>query len=274
MWVFWKSVRIRAWNIRKIAFVSILISTSVTFILIFSSVIPIAALPSFKITLAGLPIKLTGYIFGPFIGAITGIASDIISFMFRPTFLHWWYTLAFALVGLIPGVIGYIFNRRWLNKQDVDKLFTRKYIDSNFLVTVVILLLILVGVTTFVVLQGDQVFERQELITNKWVFLGISMFGISTMLIGIFVFRFALKPRSFNGVIPIIAFSAILEICTTPILTLGDVAVWGYDMKQFVTLLTGHLILTPAKIWFNLFVIYFAYKIVSPLIYNKTSNGW
>jgi len=36
----------------------------------------------------GLPVKLTGYIFGPVIGAMTGALSDLISFLMRPTYFH------------------------------------------------------------------------------------------------------------------------------------------------------------------------------------------
>ncbi len=274
MWFFWKTIKFQTWNIRRISFVSILIATSVSFILIFSSVIPIAALPSFKLTLGGLPIKLTGYIFGPLIGLVVGLASDIISFMYIPTFIHYWYSLAFAMAGIVPGIIGYFYNRHWISKKDVDNLFARKYMMFNFVITIMILVLILALVTTFIVLQGDAVFAKQSLVRNKWLFLSIAMFGIITMLIAMIVFRFVLKPSIFNAVVPIIAFSAILEIINTPLLTAGDIVVWGYDSNQFITVLTGHLILTPVKIWFNLFIIYFAYKIVSPLIYNKTNNGW
>jgi hypothetical protein len=36
----------------------------------------------------GLPIKLTGYIFGPLIGATTGAIADVISFSIIPTYIH------------------------------------------------------------------------------------------------------------------------------------------------------------------------------------------
>lgn len=274
VWAFWKFTKFQVWNNRKIAFVSILTATSVSFILIFSMAFPIASLPSFKLTLGGLPIKITGYIFGPLIGLVVGLASDVISFFFRPTFIHYWYSLAFAMVGTIPGIVGYFFNRRWRSKKAVDTLFANKYIMSNYLITITFLVIILSTVTTLIVLQGDDFFAKQNLIRNKWVFLAISMFGITSMLVGMLLFRFILKPSTFNAIIPIVAFSAILEVINTPLLTAGDIASWGHSKDQFITILSGHLIITPAKIWVNLFVIYFAYKIVSPLIYNKTNNGW
>ena len=266
----------RRWSVRKIAFVSILIATSVSFVLIFSSVIPIASLPSFKLTLAGLPIKLTGYIFGPMIGAITGVVTDLISFIFRPTFIHWSYTLAFMFAGLIPGMIGYVFNRTWKNNKENEELFSKKYLMSTTIVTLIMLFSI-VAVTTWLVIfkGGDEFFAKQPIVHNKWLFYIASMAGMITMIIGVPLFRIFLKPKQYNIVMPIIAFSILLEIINTPLVSYGDTAVGVFDSKdEFITALTGHLLISPAKIWFNLLIISFAYKVVSPLIYNKTSNGW
>lgn len=272
MWNFWRN-RTKTWTNKKIAFVSILIATSVAFVLIFTRIAPIASLPSFKLMAGGLPIKLTGYIFGPLIGAVTGAISDIISFTITPTYIHGWYTLAFALAGAIPGVVGYFMNRRWRKRSEVVEEFDQKHNTPNFIATLTILGAIFSALFTFVFLQGDDVFADQELIKNKWVFLAISTSGVISMFIATIVFRFVLKAKTFNALIPIIAFSALLELVNTPLIALGDQAVW--DMKKgFVTILTGHLLMSPVKIWGNMIVILIAYRIVSPLIYNKTGNGW
>ncbi len=73
--------------------------------------------------------------------------------------------------------------------------------------------------------------------------------------------------------LPIIAFSALLEAINTPLVALGDISVFNLK-DDFLTVLTGHLLLSPIKIWSNLLIILFAYKIISPLIYNRTDNGW
>lgn len=272
MWQFWKN-RTKTWTSKKIAFVSILIATSVAFVLVFTRIAPIASLPSFKLMAGGLPIKLTGYIFGPLIGALTGAVSDIISFTITPTYIHWWYTIAFTLAGAIPGVIGYLMNRRWKSKDEVDKGFETKVNNVNFIATLIILASIFVALLTFVLFQGEEVFANQEIIKNKWVFLVISTSGVMSMFIATVVFRFVLKSKTMNSILPIIAFSALLELVNTPLISLGDKEVWGLD-KSFVTILTGHLLMSPVKIWGNMIVILIAYRIVSPLIYNKTGNGW
>ena len=272
MWNFWRT-RTKTWTNKKIAFVSILVAASVAFVLIFTRIAPIASLPSFKLMAGGLPIKLTGYIFGPLIGAVTGALADIISFSITPTYIHWWYTIAFALAGAIPGIIGYIMNRRWRKKAETDEKFEKTYNHPNFIVTLLILASIFIAIFTFVFIQGDEVFSKQKLITNKWIFLAISTSGILTMFVATIIFRFKMKPSIFNAIIPIVAFSAILELINTPLISLGDRAVW--DMKdEFVTILTGHLLFSPIKIWGNMLIILLSYRVVSPLIYNKTGNGW
>lgn len=270
MWSFWTK---HQWNNRKIAFVAILIATSVAFILIFNWMVPITAIPSFKIMAGGLPIKLTGYIFGPLIGAFTGIVADMLSFLAYPTFFHWWYTLAFATAGAIPGIVGYFMHRRWKNKGP-SKDDEVKYNNVNFIATLIILAAVIAGVSTFVMLQDQSVFDNQKLIKNKYLFTSIAIAGNSTMFLAVIIFRFVLKPKTFNAFLPIIVFSAILEIIDTPLIALGDQSVFFDSNDDFLTVLTAHFLMSPVKIWGNMLVLAFAYKIVAPLIYNKTGNGW
>ena len=260
----------KIWTNKKISFVSILIATSVVFVLIFTRIAPIASLPSFKLMAGGLPIKLTGYIFGPFIGAITGALADIISFSLIPTYIHFWYTLSFAIAGFIPGLVGHYMNKK--NRNDEEKSKT-KINNVNFIITIIILATIFTTVFTFIMLQDESVFEKQKLIKNKWLFLFIATSGTGTMLIATIIFRFVLKPSTLNGILPIVSFSAILEIINTPLTTLGDIATWELE-NGFLIILTGHLLISPVKIWANMVIILFAYKVISPLIYKKTGNEW
>lgn len=270
MWAPWKS---RTWSNKKIAFVAILIATSVAFILIFARTAPITALPSMKLMAGGLPIKITGYIFGPLVGLITGLIADLLSFAIFPTIDHWWYVLAFALAGTVPGLVAYFMHRRWKNREANIPSDAHKVNNINFILTLAILVVVAAAIVIFTMMQSEETFAQGGLIKNKFVFLGVSLFGLSTMLIGTIVFRFIFKPKTFNALLPIIAFSAILEVATTPLITLGDMA--AFDLhKSFITLLTAHFLLSPVKIWLNLIIIFFSYKIVAPLIFNKTGNGW
>lgn len=273
------------WSNRKIAFVAILIAVSVVFVLVMTSVLPFLIWPSLRLSVGGLPIKITGYIFGPFIGLMTGVVSDAITFSFRPTYWHWSYMLAFAVTGAIPGIIGYIMNRRWRQGTSFVESMNTKINWPNLVFTIVLLVAIILSFTLLIVFYGSVIFdeshiaslseEEKPLISNKWVFLGIAISGISTMLVGILIMGFFMKKSTFNTIIPIVAFSALLEMATTPLVTLGDVSVLSTRKSEgYITVLTTHFLTAPVKIWVNLIVIYSAYRIVYPLISQRTANGW
>ena len=263
----------KIWTVKKTSFVAILIATSVVFVLLFSSFIPFSSLPTFKIMAAGLPIKLSGYIFGPVIGLVTGALTDLISFMFFPTYFHYWYLIAFALVGLIPGIFGMIMNRSWRNRADVEREFASKKNATNLFITLFAILINVAVVLMFTFLIDESEFTSSLTKTRGW-FLFWSLFGSATSIIAITFFWFFMRPRTFNRLIPLIAFSIIVELVNTPLTALGDIEVLSIGSDGFINTLVLHLTLSPIKIWGNMLFISIAYRIVAPLIYNKTDNGW
>lgn len=63
---------------------------------------------SIRISLGYIPIILSGILIGPIGGALTGIASDLLGMILRAQGAYFpGFTLSFALVGLIPGLIFY-----------------------------------------------------------------------------------------------------------------------------------------------------------------------
>ncbi|WP_427902789.1 ECF transporter S component [Metamycoplasma alkalescens] len=115
------SISFKKWNSKKIAFVGVLIAISVVMFLISVRILPISALPAFKFSFIGLPIKITGFVFGPIVGIITGILADLISFALVPTYYNVLYTLAVAVAGFVPGLAAYYF----FNLNEL--FFSRKY---------------------------------------------------------------------------------------------------------------------------------------------------
>ncbi|MEE3928218.1 folate family ECF transporter S component [Mycoplasmopsis ciconiae] len=98
------------WSIRKMVFVAILISISVVFTIVSTSIFPPATIPTMKFSFIGLPVKITGFIFGPVIGFFVGLVSDLISMLYiPPSAYNPLYTLATSLNGLISGIVGWIF---------------------------------------------------------------------------------------------------------------------------------------------------------------------
>ena len=90
------------WDSKRIAFIAILIAMSISFVIIGTRFVAITSFPSFKLSLAGLPIKIIGF--------ITGFTTDIISFIFMPAFYFPLYSVALGVSGMLPGLSAIFFN--------------------------------------------------------------------------------------------------------------------------------------------------------------------
>lgn len=98
------------WTIRKIVFVAILIAVAIVFTIIGTQLLPVVSIPTIKISFIGLPVKITGFIFGPIIGFFVGLVSDLLSMLFiPPTSYNPLYTLATGMNGLVSGIVGWLF---------------------------------------------------------------------------------------------------------------------------------------------------------------------
>ena len=74
--------------------------------IILSRVLGIQITPNIKISFGTLPLMLTGILFGPMLGALSGLASDLIGIMINigGTY-HPGFTLGAILTGMVPGII-------------------------------------------------------------------------------------------------------------------------------------------------------------------------
>ncbi|MGL5519948.1 MAG: ECF transporter S component [Metamycoplasmataceae bacterium] len=104
------------WTPKKMAFVSILIATSIAFVVIGAQLAAVSAIPSIKLSLAGLPVKISGYLFGPLVGFIVGFFTDILTFLYIPTFYYPLYSIALGISGLIPGIFYWFYIKKYDNK--------------------------------------------------------------------------------------------------------------------------------------------------------------
>lgn len=94
---------------REIAFVGILIAMSVALTRFASIRIAIGGIEGIRIGFGTFPIILSGMLFGPVLGALTGVLADIIGFTLSPMgpyFPH--FTLTAALYGILPGTLAHL----------------------------------------------------------------------------------------------------------------------------------------------------------------------
>ncbi|WP_245597284.1 ECF transporter S component [Mycoplasma buteonis] len=311
------------WTIRKMAFVAILIAISVAFTVVSAQIVPLITLSSYKIAFIGLPVKIAGFIFGPFVGFFVGVVSDLLSLLFIPPAGYSpVYTLAVAMNGIVAGIFGYYFmqftNRAFSTEYRLAKnkmkihLYVNKYknaIASNNNITaeeikiklislynkqkfitpsnsqkllanislvngVVFLSIILVIILTYISLSVTESDLVNSLVKSKKVLTILMNAGLLAMIVFIIIGRFTLKLERYTVLVPIIVFSAFLELINLPILSYGDMITLSGGSggkEQFFFWISQHILSSPIKIWFNMFVIYYSYLIVSKLI-NKNEH--
>ncbi len=99
--------------------------------------IPLAGgLPAIRLSFGEVPIMMSGMLFGPVVGGITGLASDLIGVLINPQgAFHPGFTLSSILWGLIPGLIFILFRRK--------KKYDAIYSVVNISVTVTICFIII-----------------------------------------------------------------------------------------------------------------------------------
>ncbi|ATO30943.1 hypothetical protein CO229_02340 [Mycoplasmopsis bovirhinis] len=307
------------WTLKKMAFVAILIAISVSFAIVVVQIMPLVIIPSFKISFISLPIKITGFIFGPWTGLFVGLISDFLSILFVPPVgYNFLYTVAAGINGFIPGVFSvyfmYFLKESFSLKYKVDKINHKikllgvKYQEAkllgnlakaheyslqiinydqkrsqinkeqnnsllmniNLLVSIIILTLSL-GIILSIINYSPQDIINRSFITDKRILFILMSFGSLSMMLFVIFGRFKFKAHLYNTLLPIISFSAILELANLPILSYADLFSFGGSNKEDVFIwLTQHILLSPIKIWFNIFVVYFSYIIIYRII-NKNS---
>lgn len=78
-----------------------------------SFMIPLGGFPTLSIGFGGIPIMLSGILFGPISGAITGLVSDLAGFLIndRGGVYHVGFTINSVLTGFIPGIIVWMIKK-------------------------------------------------------------------------------------------------------------------------------------------------------------------
>jgi ECF transporter S component (folate family) len=67
--------------------------------------LPLAGVSALRISFGDVPLMISGLMFGPLVGGLTGLGADIIGFLINPQGpYHPGFTLSSILFGVIPGI--------------------------------------------------------------------------------------------------------------------------------------------------------------------------
>lgn len=113
---------------KNVVSAGMLIAISVILTRFFSLMIPLVGLPALRIGFGDIPVIISGMLFGPIVGGLTGIVSDLLGYVINPMGGAYFigFTLSAALRGVIPGLIYLVIrtNKFKLNFNIVNSIST------------------------------------------------------------------------------------------------------------------------------------------------------
>ncbi|WP_175438355.1 folate family ECF transporter S component [Fusibacter sp. 3D3] len=111
---------------------ALLAAISIVLTRVFSLMVPLGGLPALRVGFGSVPIMLSGMLFGPLMGGITGFISDLLGYMMNPQGAYFpGFTLSSALFGIIPGLL---FKTLKIQKQRFNYNFVNVIMIMGFAV--------------------------------------------------------------------------------------------------------------------------------------------
>lgn len=94
-------------NVKTLVSASMLISLSIILTRFLGVMVPVAGVPGLRISFGSIPIYVSGILFGPLVGGLSGIIADLIGFLMNPMGGAYFpgFTISAAIRGAIPGLV-------------------------------------------------------------------------------------------------------------------------------------------------------------------------
>lgn len=103
----------RTINTRQLVQAAFLVAISIAMTRFLYFFVPLAGMPALRISFGEIPLMMSGLLFGPIIGGISGLAADAIGVMINPQgAFHPGFMLSSMLWGIIPGFLGVYFKSK------------------------------------------------------------------------------------------------------------------------------------------------------------------
>ncbi|ASP27803.1 hypothetical protein SCORR_v1c00280 [Spiroplasma corruscae] len=244
---------------KNIAYITMFTAINVSVTVVISLTIPITVFPPIRIAFEGVMVKITGFIFGPIIGVMVAIITEVLVMIFVPSFIHPAFIIVVISFGFIAGIgssllrLGKGYN--WVN------MFL---INLFFIIFAVFILVITDYYSGEISLFGLSVTKE----IYKWFFTGSILICVFFIWLIYFTLLFKKNTKALHVLLPIILFATASEYLSTSIISAwGDAGFLGIEgSKGYSAMLISRLVQAPLKILFNSTVLYFAYKAVHPLI--------
>ena len=251
---------------KNIAYITLLSAVSVTVTVIVSITFPITVFPPIRIAFEGLMVKITGYIFGPIVGLLSGILTDGLSLLFVPSYIHISYLIVIASYGFLSGCVMAL--KRASGRHQWILFWLTNLFVFVFGACAVIFTIYNSSSSSISLFHGLNVSK-----TGLVYVIGVGTLGTLAILwIIYFVYwRIDRTMRKWYELLPIIMLCIVCEYWVTTLISAwGDIAfltaAQGNSSANYGLTMIARLAMAPLKIVFNTIVIYITYRALSPLI--------
>ncbi len=273
---------------RNITYITMLSAASVTITVVISRIIPLTVLPPIRISFEGLMIKISGFIFGPIVGFISGAVTDALCLLFIPSYFHIAYFLLIVFYGFSAGLVS-SFNRLIKNHKWIIFLFSNIFVVS------------FITLISYFTLQMDT--TKINIYGNIYISKNIAIFililsGMFAMLFQFAIFIYYIltrykdrylflnatfaftklkemgeKKEVYGNILAIVFLTIFTEYFLTGIISpWGDVSIFSggspKDNSGYGALVLFRIMEAPIKIVFNTAIIYISWRAIYPLIHK------
>ncbi len=231
---------------KKMTFIGLMIALGVVlaeYVVIY--IPPASPSPLFKMSFEQLPLIITGIIFGPIVGGLTGVATDVIGYFLigagKGFVFNFGFTFNAFLGGFIPGMIWYFYS-----KKNIEK----KLVFTNYLFLGLMILSL-----PFIILNINKIGDVTVNNLTKWSVIIISV--LSTFLLIIFQNRYKKSDERYS-------FSLFLLISLTYFLItsvlLTPLWLFIYDKVAYNLRFIIGLVSYSLKVLVTTFITYLLFK--------------
>ncbi|WP_339029918.1 hypothetical protein [Spiroplasma endosymbiont of Cantharis nigra] len=246
---------------KNIAYITMFTAINVSVTVVISLTLPITVFPPIRIAFEGVMVKITGFIFGPIIGVLVALITEVLVMIFVPSFIHPAFIIVIICYGFIAGI---------------GSSFLRLGKGYNWVpVALINLFLILFAIFIVYVIsaypEGESIkilsFEVSKEV-YKWIFLGSIIVCLGLFWVIYFILLIRGQRKTLHVLLPIILFATASEYLVTAVISAwGDAGFLGIPSEGgYTAMFIGRLIQAPLKIIFNSAALYLTYKAVAPLI--------
>jgi ECF transporter S component (folate family) len=126
-------------DIRTIVKAGFLVAISIVMTRFAFVMLPIAGVSALRISFGEMPLMLSGFLFGPLVGGLTGIAADLLGVLINPQGPYYpGFTISSMMWGILPGIITYILEK----KVPISKMFSFKFVLVSVAISSIIVTLL------------------------------------------------------------------------------------------------------------------------------------